>query len=438
MANHYDESRKMSSRARRLIPGGAHTYSKGDDQFPEVAPRFITRGCGCHVWDVDGNEFIDWGMGLRTVILGHAYEPVLEAVRDALTRGVNFTRPSPIELELADQIVDQFPCAEMVKFAKNGSDVTTAAVKLARAFTGRDIVIRCADHPFFSVHDWFIGDTVCDAGVPEATKALTKRFVYNDLESLRSVLEANAGKVACVITEAAATAEPAPGFLRGIKDLCAKHGAIFILDEMITGLRWHARGAQALYGVTPDIATFGKAVANGFSCSFLAGKREILELGGIDHDKPRVFLLSATHGAETHSLAACKATLQIAMTTNLTEQVWITGARLIDAFNSLAAEHGIAEFVSMRGPGCSPWHRFVDRNDRPSPALTTLYQQEMIRQGILIPYIAPSLSHSPSDIDRTCDAMREALSVVRVAIERDSTEGLLQGGATRPVFRRFN
>ncbi|CAB3638665.1 Glutamate-1-semialdehyde 2,1-aminomutase 2 [Achromobacter spanius] len=240
----FEKSKAYGKIANQLIPGGGHTYSKGDDQFPELSPGFITRGKGSQAWDLDGNQFLDWGMGLRSVCLGHAYEPVLDSVRKQLENGVNFTRPAPLEAELAQLLVDLVPCAEMVKFAKNGSDVTTAAVRLARAFTGRDMIIRCLDHPFFSVDDWFIGDTAMDAGIPQSSKDLTRHFPFNDAKALERLLEENNGKVACIILEAAATSAPVPGFLERVRELATQHGAVLVFDEIISGFRWNVRDAR--------------------------------------------------------------------------------------------------------------------------------------------------------------------------------------------------
>lgn len=434
----FTKSNQLRIKAQHLIPAGAHTYSKGDDQFPELSPGFIVRGKGTKVWDPDGNEFLDWGMGLRSVILGHADKRVLDAVKEQLELGANFTRPSTIEAEVAEMLVEMIPSAEMVKFAKNGSDATTAAVKLSRAYTGRDVVIRCQDHPFFSVNDWFIGDTACNSGVPLATQQLTKHFQYNDIESLEKVLNENNGKVACVILEPAATTDPKPGFLEKVKDLTHQHGAVFILDEMISGFRWHQQGAQTYYGVTPDLSTFGKAIGNGFSVSALVGKREIMELGGLNHDKPRVFLLSTTHGGETHSLAAVKKTLELLRDGKIVQQNWQKGKKLTDGFNAITKEYGIAEQVKMAGVACSPYQVFLDKNGQVDFGLRTLYLQEMIREGVLIPYIAIADAHSDEDIEKTLEASRKAMTVLRQAIEQGSTEGLLVGQAVKPVFRKYN
>ncbi|MFA6075358.1 MAG: glutamate-1-semialdehyde 2,1-aminomutase [Negativicutes bacterium] len=434
----FRKSNELRKKAMQLIPAGAHTYSKGDDQFPEMSPGFIVRGKGTKVWDPDGNQFLDWGMGLRSVILGHADDRVLKVVRTQLEKGSNFTRPSVIEAEIAEKLVNLIPSAEMVKFAKNGSDVTTAAVKLARAYTGKDIILRCSDHPFFSVNDWFIGDTPCNSGVPEVVQQLTKNFRYNDIESLRSVLEENSGRVACVILEPAATQVPIEGFLKQVKELTHHHGAVLIFDEMITGFRWHQNGAQTYYGVTPDLSTFGKAIGNGFSVSALVGKRTIMELGGLEHNKPRVFLLSTTHGAETHALAAAGATIDALRDGLIIDKNWKKGKQLTDGFNDIARELGLNSFVKMAGAACSPYQMFLDKDGRVDLSLRTLYLQEMIKEGVLIPYIAIADAHSTEDIEKTLEASKKALRVVGQAIERGTTRDLLVGAVVKPVFRKYN
>lgn len=434
----YAESNRLRERAKRLIPAGAHTYSKGDDQFPQLSPGFFVRGKGARCWDPDGNEFVDWGMGLRSVILGHAYEPVLEAVREQIELGSNFSRPAPIEADVAEMLVDLIPCAEMVKFAKNGSDATSAAVRLARAYTGRDIIVRCLDHPFFSVNDWFIGDTLVGAGIPDGVKNLTKNFRYNDIDGLREVLEANRGNVACIILEASTTEHPKPGFLETVRKLADEHGAVLIFDEIISGFRWHARGAQTYYGVTPDLAAFGKAMANGFSMSALVGRREIMSLGGLEHDKPRVFLLSTTNGGETHSLAAAKASLEILRKGEVTAHGWRVGELLTRELNAMARELGLERHVKMTGIECSPYLLFTNEEGAVDMKLRTLYLQETIRHGVLIPCFAISISHGDLEIEQTLEASRRALTVCRQAVDAGTTDGLLVGPATKPVFRKFN
>jgi glutamate-1-semialdehyde 2,1-aminomutase len=433
----FERSKTLQAKAHFRIPGGAHVYAKGDDQYPEIAPGFIARGEGCHVWDVDGNEFIEYGMGLRAVSLGHAYRPVVEAAHRQMLLGSNFTRSSPIELECAEALAHLLPSAEMVKFAKNGSDCTTAAVKLARAFTGRDMVAVCADQPFFSVDDWFIGNTVLAAGIPNAYRNLTVKFLYNDLSSLEALFLRYPNQIACVIMEAETIVPPAPAFFENLQKLVQKHGVLFILDEMITGFRWHLRGAQTYFGLSPDLSTFGKAIANGFSVSALVGRREIMERGGLRHDKKRIFLLSTTHGAEAHSLAAAIETMHIYEKECVVEQLYRQGARLRTGINRAISEQHLEGYFSVLGKEPNLVYATYNENKEPSQLFRTLFLQETIKRGLLVPSLVVSFSHTDADIDRTIEGIAEALGVYRKALE-DGVERFLIGRSVKPVFREFN
>jgi glutamate-1-semialdehyde 2,1-aminomutase len=432
----FSKSHALQPKAHRLIPGGAHTYAKGDDQFPEHAPGFIVRGKGCHVWDLDGNEFIEYGMGLRAVTLGHAFDPVVEAAYKQMQLGVNFSRPAKIEVDLAEAMLDVVDGAEMVKFAKNGSDVTTAAVKLARAYTGRDLIAICGDQPFFSVDDWFIGTTEMKAGIPQAIAEMTLKFRYNDIESLRVLFDQHPGKIACVILEAEAASPPAPGYLNQIKDLCEQRGAVLIFDEMITGFRWHLGGAQKFHGVVPHLSTFGKAMGNGFASAALVGKREIMRLGGLDHDQARVFLLSTTHGAETHALAASLETIRTYREQSVVEFLWRQGERLRSGINQVIARHHMAGHFELAGRPCNLIYRTQDEHGEASQDFRTLFLQELIRGGILAPSFVVSFSHSDEDIDRTIDVVDQALGLYARALE-DGVQKYLVCRPVKPVNRTY-
>jgi glutamate-1-semialdehyde 2,1-aminomutase len=431
------KSRTLQGTAHKLIPGGAHTYAKGDDQFPECAPAFIERGKGCHAWDVDGNEFIEYGMGLRAVTLGHAFEPVVQAASRQMQLGANFTRPARIEVEAADEFLRLIDGADMVKFAKNGSDVTTAAVKLARAYTGRDLVAICGDQPFFSTDDWFIGTMELNAGIPRAVLDLTLQFPYNDLAGLAELFDRYPGQIACVVLEAEAATQPQPGYLQQVKDLCERKGAVLIFDEMITGFRWHLGGAQKLHGVVPHLSTFGKALGNGFAISALAGKREIMCLGGLNHDLPRVFLLSTTHGAETHALAAAIATMRVYVEQDVVEFLWRQGELLRRLVEQSILENKVAGYFELLGRPCNLIFATRDANRERSQSFRTLFMQEMIRRGVIAPSFVVSFSHSDEDIHRTAEAAHEALAIYRKALD-DGAEKYLQGRPIKPVDRRFN
>jgi glutamate-1-semialdehyde 2,1-aminomutase len=433
----FDKSNVLQKRAHALIPGGAHVYAKGDDQYPVNAPGFIERGQGCHVWDVDGNEFIEYGMGLRAVSLGHGYPSVVEAAHRQMLLGTNFTRPSPIEAKCAESLASFIPSAEMVKFSKNGSDVTTAAVKLARAYTGRDMVAVCGDQPFFSVDDWFIGSTALSAGIPKAMQDLTVKFRYNDLNSLRQLFSQYAGRIACVILEAETTMPPAPGFLAGLQALIRENGAVFILDEMITGFRWHLGGAQGYYDLRPDLSTFGKAIANGFSVGALVGRRDLMELGGLHHDKARVFLLSTTHGAETHTLAAAMETMRIYRTEGVIEHLYRQGERLRSGIKRAIANWNLEGYFAVLGKEPNLIYATRDEQKKSSQAFRTLFLQETIKRGLLMPSLVVSFSHSDADIDRTIGGIEEALAVYRKALDEGIGKYLV-GRPVKPVFREFN
>jgi glutamate-1-semialdehyde 2,1-aminomutase len=429
---------RIKELAHHLIPGGCHTYAKGDDQYPILAPGFIARGLGCRVWDTDDREYIEYGMGNRAVGLGHAYPPVLEAVQKELSRGGNFTRPSPMEVACAEQFLALINGAEMVKFCKDGSDATSGAVRLARAYTGRDLIACCADHPFFSVDDWFIGTTPMHAGIPETVRQLTLTFRYNDLASAEALFEHHPGQVAALILEPARTEEPQDGYLHALQRLCHANGALLILDEMITGFRWHNGGAQNLYGIIPDLSTFGKALANGFSVSALAGRREFMRLGGLDHcDRPRVFLLSTTHGAETHALAAAIATMRVYQREGVIEHLYRQGTRLKASVEEVIGRHGLTEFVKILGRPCCLAYATLDQDGRPSQAFRTLFLQETIRRGVLMPSLVVSYSHSDEDIDLTVAAIDAALAIYRRALD-EGVDRYLVGRPSQTVYRRYN
>jgi glutamate-1-semialdehyde 2,1-aminomutase len=430
-------SDKLRARFHSTIPGGAHTYAKGDDQFPASCSPYLLRGQGCHVWDVDGNQFIEYGMGLRAVTLGHACHRVNEAAYRQMQLGSNFSRPATIELECAERLQSLVPGAEMVKFGKNGSDALTAAVRLGRAYTGRDLVAICAEHPFFSVDDWFIGTTQMNSGIPKVVQSLTVKFHFNDLPSMEALFAQHPNQIACVILESEKENEPQNGFLHELQEICRRNGAIFILDEMITGFRWHAGGAQTYYGVTPDLSAFGKAMGNGFSISALVGRREIMRLGGLDHDRERVFLLSLTHGAENHSLAAALEVMRIYSEEPVIETLWRQGARLREGIASVVAKRGLQKCFRLAGRPCCLTYATLDASGKPSQDFRTLFLQETIRRGVIAPSFVVSYAHTDAVIDQTVEIVDAALGVYAQALE-DGVEKFVSGRSVKPVFRKYN
>ncbi|MFE1435835.1 glutamate-1-semialdehyde 2,1-aminomutase [Streptomyces griseoaurantiacus] len=430
-------SRAANARLHAVIPGGAHTYAKGEDQYPEDLAPVISHGRGAHVWDVDGNRYVEYGSGLRSVSLGHAHPRVTEAVRRELERGANFVRPSLLEAEAAERFLATVPTAEMVKFAKNGSDATTAAVRLARAATGRPRVAICADHPFFSVDDWFIGTTAMSAGIPAATTELTVSFPYGDLAATEDLLTRYEGEIACLVLEPAAGAtEPPPGYLAGLRALADRHGCVLVFDEMITGFRWSEAGAQGLYGVTPDLSTFGKALGNGFAVSALAGRRELMERGGLRHAGDRVFLLSTTHGAETHSLAAAMAVQATYVEEGVTARLHALGERLAAGVREAAAGMGVGEHVLVRGRASNLVFATLDAHGRPSQPYRTLFLRRLLMGGVLAPSFVVSAALDEADIDHTVEVVAGACAVYRKALDAGDPTPWLGGRPVKPVFRR--
>lgn len=425
-------------RLLKAIPGGAHTYSRGFDQFPANAPQILKRGKDAYVYDVDENEFLDYGMALRAVSLGYSNERVNTAATKQIGYGNNLTRANLIELEAAELLIDMIDSVDMVKFTKNGSTATTAAIKLSRAYTNRTMVVRCAEHPFFSYDDWFIGSTVMPKGVPKKDIDNTKMFHYNNIESLEKIFTEYPNKVACVILEPASTEHPKDNFLHKVKELCYKNGAVFILDEMITGFRWHLKGAQYYYNIKPDLCTFGKAMANGFSVAAIAGKREIMELGSIEFEgKERLFLLSTTHGAEMSGLGAFVETMKFQKEFDVVEHIWNYGKELISMMNSLAKDFGIEKSFVAGGIECSPYFLTFDKLGEISLGLRTLFAQEMIKHGVMIPWIAISYAHRKKELEITRRALEKSFVIYKKAVD-EGYEKYLIGNPIKPVFRKYN
>lgn len=429
-----DYTRRLQS----VIPGGAHTYSRGADQFPLNAPAILERGKCAYIFDPEGKKYLDYGMALRAVNIGYAEDEIDEAAIRQIRNGTNLTRPSMIELQAAELLVEIIDSAEMVKFTKNGSTSVTAAVKLARGYTGRDIVARCAEHPFFSYDDWFIGSTQITKGIPSSTVELTKLFHYNDIASLEALVSEYPDRIACVVLEPATTEEPKDNFLQKVRALCAKHGIIFILDEMITGFRWHLKGAQHHYGVVPDLCTFGKAMANGYSVSCVAGRREIMEQGSIEKEgAERLFFLSTTHGAEMAGLGAFVETVSFIRRNFVIEHLWQYGSKLMSMMERVAKRHGLEKNLKVFGVPCSPNYLTLDADGNISLALRTLFSREMLKNGVMMPWIALSWRHGDEEMRITEEALDASLSVYKKALE-DGVENYLNEPAMKPVFRKYN
>lgn len=423
----FDASERFLRRAERSIPLGSQTFSKSRTQFPYgVSPFFVTHAKGSRIWDVDGNEYIDFVNALAAITLGYGDPDVDGAVREQLERGVIFSLPHPLETEVAELICAMVPCAEMVRFGKNGSDATAGAVRLARAHTGRDRVAICGYHGW---QDWYIGATARNRGVPIATRGLTHVFAYNDLAALRGLLERHRDEFAAVILEPMNSVPPAPGFLEGVRELAHGHGALLVFDETITGFRYSNAGAQGYFGVLPDLATFGKGLANGFPVSAVAGRRDIMQL------MEEVFF-SFTFGGEALSLAAAKATLLKLQREPVLQRIAEQGARCRQAVESSIKAHGLEQTFWVSGHPSWLFFNIRDGHGCSSLEIKTLYLQEMFAHGILtIGTFNLSAAHSHQDIDALVAAHDDFLRLVSAASTNGTLRQALRCEPLQPLFK---
>jgi len=427
MTDRYAESRRQLERALRTIPLGAQTFSKSITQYPlGVSPYFAARAKGSRLWDVDGNEYVDFVNALASVNLGYGDSDVNDAVRAQLDDGVIFSLSHPLEAEVAELLVELIPCAEMVRFGKNGSDATAGAVRVARAFTGRDRVAVCGYHGW---QDWYIGTTARNLGVPEAVRALSHSFPYADLPALDALFSAHPGEFAAVILEPMNVREPPPGYLDGVKTLAHKHGALLVFDETITGFRFHLGGAQALFGVTPDLATFGKGIANGFPLSAVVGRADVMKL------MEEVFF-SFTMGGETLSLAAAAATLRKVRDRRVPEHLAAHGERLRDALIATIARHGLSDTLSVSGHPSWTFLLVRDAANADQFQIKTLLLQEMLARGYLtLGTHNLSFAHNQADIAGLIAAYDETFALLAAAFAKGDIATRLRAPALRPLFK---
>lgn len=423
----FSRSMEQLERAERVIPLGSQTFSKSRTQFPVgVSPLYLARGKGSRVWDIDGNDYIDFINSLASITLGYADPDVDGAVRKQLDDGVILSLPHELESEVAERICDMVPCAEMVRFGKNGSDATTGCVRLARAVTGREHVAVCGYHGW---QDWYIGSTARNRGVPRATRDLTHSFRYNDLGSLEGIFAANPDRVAAVILEPMNVEWPAPGFLEGVRNLCSREGAILIFDETITGFRYSNGGAQSVFGVTPDLASFGKGIANGYPVSAVAGRRDIMK------EMEEIFF-SFTFGGELLSLAAANATLQKLQREPILKNIARKGERLIEGTQKILVENGLDNIFSIKG---HPAWSFLIMPDQPNASafeMKTLLMQEFHQRGILS-FGSHNLSHAHSleDIETLLQTYREIMPILRASLNDGKVLSRLQCDPLVPLFK---
>ena len=437
LSTNITKSRAMFARAQEIIAGQTQLLSRHPSLHAYgVSPIYAESAAGCRFTDVDGNEFIDMAGGTGIIYLGYCHPQVDAAAIAQIKKGIEYAVNSPLELELAELLIDAVPCAEMVRYAKGGGDADTVAVRIARAYTGRDKVLFCGYHGW---HDWYISANLADAnqldshllagtpsaGVPKALAGTSIPFAYNDLADLRKQFESNRGEVACVIMEAARSFQPEPGFLEGVRELCDAHEAVLIFDEVVTGFRYARGGAQEYFGVTPDLATFGKAVGNGYPIAIIAGRREVMRA-------VETSFVSSSYWSETASLAAAIAIQRIIREDDIISHIWKMGKRVREGIRKLSQDTG----VPFKIEGLPPVFPLGLQVDNPAP-YNTLITQEMAKRGVHMPgQVYIMAAHTPKEIDIVLDALKDVTPILRQAMERGSVEGLLEVPVARPVFRK--
>ncbi len=419
-----EKSEKLYQRSLGLIPSNTQTLAKGPTQYVNgMAPKYLVKGKGSHVWDVDGNEYIDYNMGIGPLSLGYAYNKVDQAVKKQLEDGMTFSLVHPLEVEVAEIIRDTIPNAEMVRYSKTGADVTSAAVRLARAYTNKNKILCCGYHGW---HDWYVSVTARNHGIPESVQAITYTFDYNNIDSLKESIDDD---TAAVILEPVVFQEPRDNFLHKVAEVCKEKGVVLIFDEMWTGFRMALGGAQEYFGITPDLATYSKAVANGMPISIITGKKEIMQLADED-----IFFYT-TFGGEALSLAAVKATIAEMKEKNVPEYLVKQGAKLKEGYNQIAQDLGL-DYTKVSGYN---WRSIISFDAKAGDPLIlkSLVQQEMIKRGILWGgFHNMSFSHSNEDIEYTLKAYEAVLPILKKAVEEGNVKELLRGKPVQPVFRK--
>lgn len=423
----FDASMAWLARARQVVPGASQTLSKGPGMFVEGAyPVFLERGRGCRVWDVDGHEYVDYILALASITLGYAYPEITEAVARQLERGSIFSLPHPLEVEVSEELAAVIPCAEMVRFVKTGSEADAAAVRVARAATGRDVVLVCG---YAGWHEWYAVTTPRSKGIPKEVSRFIASFEYNSLASLEAALAEHHGQVAAVVMEPVLLETPAPGFLEGVKAAAHRHGALLIFDEIVSGFRWAVGGAQEHFGVVPDLATFGKGMANGLPLAAIVGRRELMR------EFEDVFV-SSTFGGDALALAACRATLGVYRREPVIAHLWQMGRRFQEGFTAVAAR--LAVPARALGYPVHPKIVIDHRSPETQRLLMSLFLQETAARGAIFHFAGfnISYSHSAADVDLTLGACEHALRAVGQALADGRIADRLRGRPYQEAFRR--
>lgn len=424
-------SQNQLEKARNIIPLQAQTYSKSKLQFtPETSPLFAGRAKGAYLWDIDGNKYIDMVNGLCAITLGHSDQRITNAVKKQLNKGSVFSLSSKLELEVAERISDIIPCAEMVRFGKNGTDATTAAVRIARAYTGRDHIASCGYH---GSADWSVCATTRNAGIPASIGAMTHKFNYNDIQSLQDIFLKHSGEIACVIMEAMNVEYPKDDFLEKCKELAHANGALFILDEVITAFRFR-NSAQEEFGVTPDLCALGKGLASGYPLSAVAGKREFMKLLEPDDNNGDSVMFSMTFGGDCVALAAANEVLKLLVDTNYTQDIYDLGDELMTRTRLLLNQYRCIGITLTGHPSWSHFH-FTDIAEYKAYQVRSLFIQECIANGVLsygANVISAALSYD--NIDRLLDVYNDVLLNIAIGWATGDLEQMIIGKTLAPVM----
>lgn len=425
----YVKSNALLEREKKVSPLAAQTFSKSYRYFCEgIAPSYADYGDGCYLYDVDGNKFIDFMCALGPITVGYNEPSVNEAVIEQVKKFSSASLQSELEVKLAEKLCEIVPCAEMVRFVKNGGDATTSAIRLARAYTGRDIVLMSGYH---GMHDWSIGASANNKGVPKAVQKLTINFEYNNLDDIKAKLEANKGNVAAVILEPIQSNGPKDGYLQALKDLTHEYGAIFIFDEVVSGFRYALGGASELCKVTPDLASFGKGMANGYAISAVAGRRDLLE-----QIEDGVFV-STTFGGDAVPMAAALATIKILEKPGFYEHITKMGTMMQNGLRELISKYRLEDVLSVSGLPAHSGLSFEGHGNLDYLDIQSIYSQTMIDNGVLV-FAIYNLSGSitEKEVGQYLEANDKAMALIRKAVDSDTIDGILRGGKVNPVFKR--
>jgi len=421
----YKKSEQLLERALKAIPLASQTFSKSLTQYPRgVSPFFIEKGMGAKVWDVDGNEYIDFVNSLAAVTLGYCDADVDKAVQAQMKNGVTFSLSHTLELEVAEKLIEIIPCAEKVRFAKNGTDATSASIRIARAYTGKEHIAVCGYHGW---QDWYICSTTRDLGVPNGVKELTHKFQYNSIKSLEKLFQEQ--ELACVIMEPMNVEYPEDNFLEKVKELAHKNNALLIFDETITGFRYSLGGAQELFNVIPDMATLGKGMANGYPLSAVVGSNKIMK-------KVEDIFFSGTFGGETLSLAAANAIINKYKKEKVVDHFYEIGTYLLEQLNQIIDNENLGDIFWTSGHPAWSFLHIKEQEEYNSFEIKTFFLQESLKRGVItLGTHNLSFSHTKREIDKLIEVYAEVLPMVKRHVNDQTLLENINGEILEPLFK---